>query len=259
MRDRALALFGDPAEAYAALSELAESEGDPAAKKLANQAMELIWDQSGPVISASLAGALAGADFPDLGSPLELKSEYVRAAIDFPAPLEMLQDVLKRFGPEGLERGLDYLLKALAADLAAETPSRDKASLTAVSSQLGQVRVLNGVRALGQSLADRWRGVHGQERSRLEDMDFLKFVLEGSREAYPSASLADPLVSRAAPPDIEKETLFRQDLLASVKKVSIEAFGDLDRRERLVGAVQEGLDQAIEREDEWLASLEESQ
>jgi hypothetical protein len=64
-------------------------------------------------------------------------------------------------------------------------------------------------------------------------------------------------VVKAKPPDIELEVLLRQDILNSVKSVAIHAIGGLERRDRLVGAMQEGLDLAVAREDEYLASLEE--
>jgi type III secretion protein W len=256
--EQAKEFFPDPADAYAALQELsdqAESYGlDP---KVLKEAMAELDAASGPVIRASVAGALAGADFADLGGPLELKGDYVKAAIDFPDPLDMMGHVLDRFGADGFERGVDFLTKALAADLSAEAPSRDKTALESVSAQLGQIRVLNGVRSLGESLVSRWGEVHGQKDSALTALDFVKFVLEARRDNYPSAKLADPLVALAAPPDIEKEVLFRQDLLNSVKSVSIHALGDLEQRGRLMAAVQEGLDLAVAREDEMLAAMED--
>jgi type III secretion protein W len=250
--------FPDPADAYAALSELAESTDknglDP---ELIKAALAELDKTSGPEIRASLAGALVGQDFSDLGGALELKGDYVRAAIDFPDPQDMLSHVLSRYGPEGFERGLDFLSQSLAADLAADSPSRDKSALASVANQLGQLRILNGVRALGEKLLERWAKVHGQTDSGLTDQAFLKFVLEGRRENYPSASIADPLVALARPKDIETEVLFRQDLLNSVKSVAVHVFGDHDKRERFMGAVQEGLDLAVAREDEYLASMED--
>ena len=190
---------------------------------------------------------------------MELKDDYVRAALDFPGPLEMLGHVLERFGPDGFERGVDYLVKALSADLAAERPSRDKTALESVSGQLGQVRILGGVRALGQKLAERWRSAHGQKDSKLGDMDFVRFVLEGSKDHLRASGLADSVVALARPPDIEREVLFRQDLLNAVKNVSLQTFGEPETRGRLLTALQDGLDMAVAREDEWLAAREGDQ
>jgi type III secretion protein W len=250
--------FPDPTDAYAALSELSENaEKNGLDPELLRAALAELDQSAGPEIRAALAGALVGRDFGDLGGPLELKTDYVHAAVDFPEPLDMLNHVLERFGVEGFERGLDFLAKSLAVDLAADSPSRDKIGLAAVANQLGQLRVLNGVRDLGEKLVERWAEVHGQTDSKLTDRDFLRFVLEGRRDNYPSASIADPLVALAKPPDIELEVLFRQDLLNSVKNVAVHAIGDLERRDRFMAAVQEGLDLAVAREDDYLASLEE--
>jgi type III secretion protein W len=254
--EKAEALFQDPADAYAALSEMAE---DDSVGPFVKEALAELMGTGGEEIKASLAGALAGEDFPDLGPPLELKSDYVRAAVDFPGPLEMLGNILKSFGPDGFDRGVDFLVKALSADLAADKPSRDKTVLESVSGQLGQVRILGGVRALGQNLAERWRSAHGQEDSKLGDMDFVKFVLEGSKDHLKASSLADLVVALANPPDIEKEVLFRQDFFNAAKNVSIQTFGDPEARGRLLSTLQEGLDLAVAKEDEWLAAQEEGE
>jgi type III secretion protein W len=256
--EQAKKFFPDPADAWAALSEIADRQPDDGqvSSSLIKEALEALDLEAGPVIRASMAGALAGAEFSDLDSPLALKNDYVRVAIDFSAALDMLGHILERFGADGFDRGVDFLLKALAADLAAEIPSRDKASLENVAGQLGQVRTLNGIRYLGQKLVDRWRSVHGQTDSKLTDMDYLKFVLEGQKVVFPTEKLADPLVALAKPPDIEMEVLFRQDLLNSTKSIATQTFEDQERRERFVGAIQDGLDFAIAREDEWLASME---
>ncbi|MDR2441947.1 MAG: type III secretion system gatekeeper subunit SctW [Deltaproteobacteria bacterium] len=252
--DQAYNFFSDPADVYAALSELADSLPDNA---LIKEALEALDQESGSEIRASIAGALAGLEFSDLGEPLQLKNDYVRVAIDFSDVLDMFNHIINRFGPECLDRGVDFLNRALAADLAADTPSCDKTSLESVADQLGKVRSLNSIRALGQNLADRWREVHGQSHSELVDMDFLKFILEGRRESLPTTSLAAPLIRKANPEDIEKEVLFRQDLLQSVKNLTVQTFGDLDQRARFINAIQEGLDEAVSREDEWLAAMED--
>ncbi|MDR1546864.1 MAG: type III secretion system gatekeeper subunit SctW [Deltaproteobacteria bacterium] len=255
-REAALALvkelFPEPADAYAALAAVEEGlTGEP--KKFARQAMEELDRAAGPEIRAGLAGAAAGREFGDLGTPLELKKDYVQAVVDFSGPMDMLDNIYKRFGADGFERGVDFLLKALADDLAAERPSRETASLEAVGAQLGHVRLLNSVRAQGEKLADRWRLAHGEADSKLTGKDFLQFVVSAAKETFISSSLAEPLVKLAAPPDIEKEVLFRQDLFNAARGVVPRAFGDLDVRNRCLAALQDGLDQAVAREDAWLA------
>ena len=252
--ERASQSFPDPADAYAALSEIAD---DSASGPFVKEALAELEKTEGARIRASLAGAVAGTEYADLGSPLELKNDYVRTVLDFAGPMEMLGHVMARFGHGGFDRGVDYLIKSLSGDLAADRPSRDKTALESVSGQLGQVRVLGGVRALGQNLVDRWHSAHGQEDSKLKDMDFVKFVLEGAKDRLRASSLADSVVALADPPDIEKEVLFRQDLLNAAKNVSIQTFGEPEARGHFLTTLQEGLDLAVAREDEWLAAQEE--
>jgi type III secretion protein W len=251
--------FPDPIDAYATLAEIEEAldDSDPQ-KALLRKAMESLENSNGEQIRSGLSGALGGRDFGDLGSPLDLKCEYVRAVIDFQGPLEMLGNIIERFGNDGFERGLDFLLKSLALDLAAAQPSLDPTRLQAAGKQLGLVRLLNGARAHGQKLVNRWRKIHGQSNSKISAMDFLSMVVSAGKSPYIATNLADPLISLANPPDIEKEVLFRQDLYNTSRDVSPQAFGDLEIRNRCLVALQEGLDQAVAREDAWLAEQEEN-
>ena len=112
---------------------------------------------------------------------------------------------------------------------------------------------------MGQNLVARWHSAHGQEDSKLKDMDFVKFVLEGAKDRLRASSLADSVVALADPPDIEKEVLFRQDLLNAAKNVSIQTFGEPEARGHFLTTLEEGLDLAVAREDEWLAAREGDQ
>ncbi|MDR2302069.1 MAG: type III secretion system gatekeeper subunit SctW [Deltaproteobacteria bacterium] len=253
--DKAKEFFPDPADAWAVLTELAEEGGEGA--EAIRAALDILTAESGREISATMVSVLVGSDFPDLGDLGGLKHEYAHSTIDFPDAVDMLAHIVEKFGADGFERGVEFLNKALAADLALETPSREKSSLETVSSQLGLVRILNGARSLGQKLFDRWINVHGQSDSKLTGMDFLNFVIEGKKQNYPASSVADPLVAKAKPPDVELEVLFRQDLLNTLKSLSYQTFEDGEKRSRFINAVQDGLDLAVAREDEWLASLEE--
>jgi type III secretion protein W len=256
--ERTRQFYPDSTDAYAALSEAADSlePGNPLESVL-REALSELESSDGERIRAGLAAALAGREYSELGSALELKGDYQKVVFDFADGLEMLNHIMEKFGADGFEKGLDFLFKALAQDLAAETPSREKASLETTSRELGQAKTLNGVHALGQKLVERWRTAH-QQSSDLSAMDYLKFVAGLKKEPYLSASVADPLVAKAGPCDPEKEVLFRQDLLNTTKTVTMQAFEDLESRQRCLAALQEGLDQAIDREDVWLAAMEEN-
>ena len=253
--EKAREFFPDPADAFAALTDMAYDQPDDPIIKAALTELESV---NGQEIRASIDWALAGTSFPDLGAPLELKNDYTRVAIDFPGALETLGYILERYGEDGFDRGVDFLLKALGDDLASGHPSADKTALESVTGQLGRVRTLNGVRALGQKLAERWDTLKGDSGSKLTDIDFLKFVMEGAKETLPGASIAEPLVKLASPPDIELEVLFRQELLKSVKSVSVQTFSGPESRGRLMEALQDGLDLDVAREDEWLAAMEDN-
>ncbi|MDR1577781.1 MAG: type III secretion system gatekeeper subunit SctW [Deltaproteobacteria bacterium] len=252
--------FPDPTDAYVALSEIVENlaEGE-SIKKIVEKSLDELLEAEGPQVRAGLAGALVGQHFSDLGGVTDLRDDYRSILFDFSDPIDMLCFVNGEFGEDAFDRGIDFLFKALSHDLAASEPSLSRESLQAVSSQLGHARILNGAYALGQNLVKRWNTVHGQTNSPLVAMDFLKFVAKAKKEIFVTSEIADPLVTLASPPDIEKEVLFRQDLYNTSRNCLPQAFGDLDVRNRYLDSLREGLDKAIAQEDEFLASLENNQ
>lgn len=69
----------------------------------------------------------------------------------------------------------------------------------------------------------------------------------------PCRSIA--LISKAKAPDIEREVLFLQELLNMTRNLPVQLFDGEQGRMKVIDAVQESVDAAIRREDEYLASL----
>ncbi|MDR3037791.1 MAG: TyeA family type III secretion system gatekeeper subunit, partial [Candidatus Adiutrix sp.] len=147
--------------------------------------------------------------------------------------------------------------RSLADDLAADQPSQGTEHLEAVGAGLGQARVLNGAHALATSLTDRWAKVHQVTDSQLRPLGLVREFLTAKNQRFFSADDLAPLVRAARPPDIEKEVLFLQELLGTVRRFSPQFFDGPENRMKVMAAVQEAVDQAVAREDEYLAGLEE--
>jgi type III secretion protein W len=85
-------------------------------------------------------------------------------------------------------------------------------------------------------------------------MSLLKELLRLKQDRYLSAASLGPLTAAAKAPDIGLEVLFAQELLATSRSFSPLFFDGLENRMKFIDAVQETVDNAIVREDEWLAS-----
>jgi type III secretion protein W len=254
---KAREFFPDPAEAYAALQEILSGleESNPQ-RPLVQETLNLLEAESGAQIRSSLVSAWEARGYPDLGSPLDLKNDY-HTVIDFPEATEMLAFIQEKYGEEGFDQGLEFLVKALSVDLAAAEPGSDQKRLEAATGQLGQVKVLSGIHSQGERLTSRWQGVHEHKESELKPMDYLKFMVSLRKESYIPSSVVRPLIQLARPTDQTDEVIFLQELLTATKNLSLMAFESPTNRDRCLTAVQEALDLAIEAEDDYLASLEQ--
>jgi len=261
LQDQALKEFGgDPALAWAALKELrSDLEGSAPPELLAalEKAADELESLKGPEIKAGLTGTLAGLDHPGLGGPFELGSDYRRTTCEFyDRPEEMFAFILEKFGPARFEEAVEFLFRSLGDDLASDQPSHGQAHLEAVGAGLGQARVLNGAHALSARLVERWRSVHQVADSSLTPLDLVQSFLRAKNQRFLGPDDFKPLAQLAKPPDIEREVLFYQELLGTVRLFSPQFFDGPESRMKVMDTVQEAVDLAITREDEYLAGLE---
>jgi type III secretion protein W len=249
---------GDPSETWAALKKAAENlrgEAPPAALEAIDEAVAQLERDEGPRIRAGILGAVEGAAHPELGDALAQGAAYRQVACDlYDKPEDMFGFILEKYGMENFDAGLDFLFRSLAGDLATDEPSHGKAHLEAVGASLGQARVLNGAHTLISKLLDRWKNIHGIEDCAHTPTGFLKELLHLKQDRYLSAVSLEPLLAAAKAPDIEREVLFAQELLNTARGFSPLFFDGVETRMKFIEAVQETVDKAIAREDDWLAS-----
>ncbi|GHT82024.1 SepL/TyeA/HrpJ family type III secretion system gatekeeper [Betaproteobacteria bacterium] len=249
---------GDPSEAWAFLSKAKETlqqDAPAAARDAIAEAMAQLEREEGPAIRAGILGAVEAATHPELGDAPTQGAAYRHVACDlYDKPEDMFDFIVEKYGMEHFDAGLDFLLRSLASDLAVDEPSHGKVHLEAVGAGLGQARILNGAHALVGRLLDRWANVHEVKDCTHTPMSLLKEMLRLKQDRYLSASSLGPLLAAAKAPDIEREVLFAQELLASSRSLSPLFFDGLENRMRFIDAVQETVDNAVAREDEWLAS-----
>jgi type III secretion protein W len=249
---------GDSSEAWAFLRKAAEDlrkDAPAAALEAINEAIAQLEREEGPSIRAGILGAVEGAAHPELGDAPAQGAAYRHVACDlYDKPEDMFDFIVEKYGMEHFDAGLDFLMRALASDLAVDEPSHGMAHLEAVGAGLGQARILNGAHALVGRLLDRWENVHEIKDCAHTPMSLLKEMLRLKQDRYLSASSLGPLLEGAKAPDIEREVLFAQELLATSRSLSPLFFDGLENRMKFIDAVQETVDNAVAREDEWLAS-----
>lgn len=256
--------FPDPSDAWAALSgsldELKKEGADASVLTGIQAAMDELQAQEGPAIRAGVQGALAARGVDGLGASDGLRDMYRQTVLEFGTVNDVLGHILERHGEVGFDKAMDFLFRALGNDLAADTPSMDKAHLESVHANLGQVRLLQSAHTLCDKMLERWENVHGVKGVRdgsLRSMDLLGEIVGLRNERFLGAMHIDRITARAQAPDIEHEVLFLQEMLNMTRSFPSQLFDGDQGRMKVLDAVQERVDNAIAREDEFLAAQDE--
>ena len=259
--DKAREYFPDPSDAWAALKEIQEElrrEGaDKALLDDVDAAVAELEQREGAAIRAGVQGALAAAGFTDLGGSDEMRDFYRRTVCEFSTVNEVFAHVQESYGGD-FERAMDFLFSALSADIAADTPSMGVRHLENVHENLGKVRLTQSAYRLCEKMMDRWANVHGVKprEGSLTAMSLLGEIMDLRTKRFLGSALIEGILAKSGAPDIEREVLFLQELLSTTRNFPTALFDDEQGRMKVLDAVQEAVDNAVEREDEFLAQQE---
>jgi len=256
--DKAREYFSDPSDAWAALREIAEelksAGSDPALLREVEEAIGELEAQEGPAIRSGVQGALAARGFPDLGSPDEMRDLYRQTVCEFGAVIDVFSHVMQEYEGD-FQKAMDFLFAALSADIAADVPSMGRSHLESVHGTLGKVRLTQSAYRLCEDVMMRWEGLHHvkQGPNGLTSMKLLGEILSLNEKRFLSGTQVESIMQKASAPDIEHEVIFLQELLSASRKFPVALFGDDAGRMKILDAMQEAVDKAVDREDEWLA------
>ncbi|MBQ4567010.1 MAG: type III secretion system gatekeeper subunit SctW [Desulfovibrio sp.] len=249
--------FPDPSDAWAALKavrdELAGEPDSAKALQAVDEALAELEASQGAAIRSGICGALNASGFESLGSSEQLGALYRGVVCDFGDVNEVFAHIQTTYGKD-FDAALDFLYKALASDMAADTSSMEKSHLEHINNNLGELRQLQSARSLCARLLERWDTVHGIKDCPLDDMALLGKIIALRKENYISGSQIARLADEARAPDIERKVLFLQELLNVSRSFTPMLFDGTEGRMRVIGAIQDAVDTAIAEEDQWLAS-----
>ena len=250
--------FPDPADAYAALNhvlEKATEEGySEAGIRAVREAQTQLMAEEGPAIHSGIQASLAAQSFADLDSSDNLRTLYRRAVFDFASVNAMFTHILDTYGEGRFDQAITFLTRTLGADMDADVSSMGKPHLENTAVHLGQVRLLQSVYAQCVKLLERWQTVHEVHTCSLDAQNLMGKILELRTESFVSAYNFEKILAAASPPDIEREVLFLQDMMHSIRSLPSQLFDTPAGHLKVLSAAQEAVDKAIEREDAYYAA-----
>ena len=250
--------FPDPSDAYAALSEALEELRDgslgPSELEDIRRGLAELEAEHGPQIRAGIQGKLAASGYAELDGADNLRDLYRGTVCDFESVNAVFAHIHETYGDAGFDKAMDFLFGALGNDLATDVPSMETTHLESVHANLEQVRLLQSTHVQCERLLGRWESVHGVTGHGLTPMSLLGDLVALRNEKFLGSTHIDRIAAKAKAPDIEREVLFLQELLNVARSLPILLFDGEQGRMKVLDAVQEAVDNAIQREDEYLAA-----
>lgn len=252
--------FPDPTDAHAALL-LARDEVDKrrdltparadALREALTRAAERLEETEGPAVRAGYnIAAVSPGELRE--SPAALRVLYRDTIIDFSSYEATFAAMNRRWTPDAFPRAVDFLLRALGADMAATTPSTSPAQLKTVMDGLHMVETLRTLHHDAEALLRRVETRHGPQ------------TVDPSRIAHTLLSFRDlPMLEESRvladmpfliSPDPVRDATLTQGVRELAAGLPHRAFPSSEQRQAMLDALQAVLEQAADREEQGAPS-----
>lgn len=250
---QARAAFAQPTAQFMALHyALRQGEREGAAAQTLEELREALQDLEmlhGPGIRADIntldTAAAPGANRADIA---QFQATYRDVVLGEPSLAGTLKLALERFGGQDFSAGLQRLIQALGQDVAATRPSCAPARLHALLSDLYQLGVvgtlLDACAALQSALKEKY-GIAG-----MPPADLMRGMVDLSAEKWSTAQRFTSLSERSGAREAEPQVHFLTGIRKLLGEMPERVFLSPEQRQTVVGAAQEALDNAIDREEE---------
>lgn len=248
----------DPSHQFAMLDLLEQmlDEGETALRDLVRQTRTQLMAEKGADIKAGINLAEevnARASTP--GEMQELRDLYRSEVVGFTKVQDCFRALLAQRGPSGLADAIEFLIAGCGKDLAAQSPSLERAELGRILTDLQCVQVLQTVMDALSKLALRM-GVQFSDPCLLNGQQLTGQVLELTERAFVPPEAIAHLLGECGMQKLLSQMDFTRELTRLFRQLSPRLFSKEGDRQRLVDAAQEHLDGliAIENEQEEAAS-----
>jgi type III secretion protein W len=153
-------------------------------------------------------------------------------------------------GPQGedLLMGMQGLIKALGADLSAARPSTDSNRLHALVQDLYQLEVASTVMDRCRDLATLLNTKHGTPG--LQPTVLMSDMISVTGEKWVGAQRFTAMAEKQGVNEVGAQIAFHTATKGMLRDLPPKVFTDADTRQSILGAAQDALDAAIEKEEE---------
>ncbi|WP_020408638.1 type III secretion system gatekeeper subunit SctW [Hahella ganghwensis] len=213
-------------------------------------ALDELMAENGSAIQAGLNVAEVASLYSEsqIGTVNRLRELYRDAVLDYGSLTGTFQKILAQYGPERFSDSLSYLISALGADLAAEGPSLPKERLKMIIEDLYKLQALESLDdECTEFLLQLERIYHSHTApNKYELMEQLLVLLEKKWLSVDQLRS----ITKALKVPLDMDIYFWRGFKELARLIPLKAYNDPFERERLITAIQDCLDNAIEKEEE---------
>jgi type III secretion protein W len=250
--------FSDVSHQYTALlyarESLSKDSDNKELEKALGDAIDQLTLEHGPKIRAGLNVSVTAQTFadPQLGDIQQLRDFYRETVIGFDNLADTYASVIDKYGEQDFPKALAFLLKAAGDDFAAKGPSLPKLELKTIIDDMYRLEVLTGLQEDSQTLVTKLHARTTSLRPNYSGHQLMRSVLKLKEERWLRADQISALGHEMGLNDDEIDSViyFLREFKDLVRRVPLKAYQNPGNREKLLDAVQEALDDAIEREEE---------
>lgn len=245
-------LGGSRVHDYVALQVAISEESNKSVKEFLQNAADELFQNNKSDILATLNVINSKPEDTILGSTLELSEKYSELTNNCGNDsLKMLDYIAEKFGADRVDDGVEYMLKALAADINSPITSQEPVLLEDIGTSLSMVRTLNSAKNICNKFIGRLSSQHGITTP-INVGKVITGLLNLSKQRIISGADIRNLYSEISQQNPEKEVLLAQDFLSVCRELGTEFFDDDESRNRIIDATKGLVDDTISAEDAWL-------
>lgn len=247
--------FKDISHQYAALSyaeEMLEQEGGR--EELTSSlkaALDECMRSNGPEIRSGMNVTDTARGFSDrgFGDVQGLRDFYRDTVLQYEGLNETYRSLLEKYGESGFIQARDFLIKAVGADLQSQGSSISPVELKRVMDDLYQLEVIGNLREECSGLIRKMQEQFSMA-PQISSQGLMDRIMGLKDQQFITGGSVTDIVRSMGIRDIEAQISFLREFKNLVREIPLKAYSDTATREKLLDAVQEALDSAIEIEEE---------
>jgi len=249
--------FKEPGEQHAALTFTRELLGEqPQWQELSKSLLEAQKKLESEFGTVEIAGVVRKVEDQthariDESTRAELHQFQQDTLLEKSNVLETYDTLVQRYGEKRFPEALSFLIRTTGNEMSSSQSSVPQEKVKTMVDDLFHVQVLGNLHSSIGNLSDKIES-HFGERPKTSATEIMKALLSLTQNPYPRSEQVEAILRQTGLKDVEAQIYFLNALKEHARLIPLKAYQNPDSRLKLVDAIQQCLDQTIQKEEEAL-------